>query len=116
MKLRCLHDGFLFAFLQEKVKGGLFVESTDWGFQIDPMKDRQKEGNDAFNRSLQEARWAKILTVGPECEEVEVGDYVAIEPMMHTNAFEHDGVKIYKSDESKVLIISKEKPNVHIAP
>ncbi len=116
MKLRCLHDGFLFAWLQRRTKDGYFVEKTEWGFEFAEVRDGNKAGYSALNRTLNEAHWALVLTTGPKCKEIEVGDYVAIEPMMYTNAFEHDGVKIHKSDESKVVAVSKEKPNVHIAP
>lgn len=114
MKLRCLHDGFLFVWLQRRTKEGHFVEHTDWGFEFAEVKDGNRAGYNSLQRTLNEGHWAVVLTVGPKCEEVKQGDYVIIEPMMHSNAFEYDGVQIYKSDETKVLIVSKEKQDTHI--
>jgi hypothetical protein len=111
MKLRCLHDGILFAFLQSTNAKGYFVEKTNWGFELAAPTDAQRAGNNVFNRTLQEGRWARVLTIGPECKTVEVGDYICVEPMMWTNSFTHDSVRIYKTDESKVMLISKEKPD-----
>ncbi len=114
MKLRCLRNGFLFAFLQNETAHGLFEEKTAWGFTMTPGSYLRGKDNPRYNDAMQKARWAKVLTIGPECEEVEVGDYVCVEPTMYTNAFVHDGIKIRKSDESKVMLISKEKPNVFV--
>ena len=114
MKLRCLRNGILFAFIQNETGHGLFEEKTNWGFTMTPGSYLHGKDKENFDRALQVGRWAKVLTIGPECEEVEVGDYVCIEPTMYTNAFMHDGIKIRKSDESKVMLISKEKPNVFV--
>lgn len=112
MKYRCIRNGILFAFLQQRTRKGTFVDQTSWGFQHGMFKDLNREGHNPLQRALKEGRWAKVLMIGPECEQVNVGDYICIEPLMHTNAFEYDGVKIHKTDESKVMLISKEKPNI----
>lgn len=114
MKLRCLHNGFLFVWLQQRTSGGFFVEETKWGFHFAESNDANRAGYNSLHRTLNQGYWGKVLTIGPECKEVKIGDYVIIEPMMHTNAFEYDGIKIYKSDESKILLISEEKPSVYI--
>lgn len=114
MKYRCLRNGILFAFIQPRTKKGTFIEQTSWGFQHGMLQDLHREGRSSLDRALNEGRWGKVLMVGHECEEVKVGDYICIEPLMHTNAFEYDGVKIHKTDESKVMLISKEKPSVYV--
>ena len=114
MKLRCIRNGILFAFLQGTNHKGYFEDETSWGFKIAADEDGQRAGHNAFDETVSKGRWAKVLVVGNECEEVEVGDYVCLEPNMWTNSFKHDGVAIRKSDESKVMIISKEKPEVRI--
>lgn len=111
MKLRAIRNSILFAFLQKETKQGYFSEETKWGFTITPNKSRQKTG---FDESVKKGRWAKVLLVGPECKEVETGDYVCLEPQMWTNGFNYEGIKIRKSDETKIMIISKEKPDVFI--
>lgn len=114
MKLRCLRNNILFVLLQRTNKKGVFIDETKWGFQIVPGTDFQGRDNAAFSNALQEGRWAKVLTVGPECEEIKPGDYICVEPQMWTNAFTYDGIKIRRTDESKVMLISKEKPDVRI--
>jgi hypothetical protein len=114
MKLRCIRNGILFAFLQGANSKGYFEEKTKWGFTIAADDNGQGVGNDAFTRSIEKGRWAKVLVIGNECEEVKVGDYVCLEPNMWTNSFTHDGIAIRKSDESKIMIISEEKPDVRI--
>lgn len=114
MKLRCIRNGILFAFLQNTNSKGYFEDQTSWGLKIVADKDGQGAGHGSFDRSISQGRWAKVLVVGNECDEVQVGDYICIEPQMWTNSFEYDGVQIRKTDESKVMIISKEKPNVFL--
>jgi len=114
MKLRCIRNGILFAFLQKTNQKGYFEDETSWGFTISADKNGQGQGHGAFDRSIKEGRWAKVLVVGNECQEVEVGDYICVEPAMWTNSFDYDGVAIRKTDESKVMIVSKEKPEIRI--
>ena len=106
MKLRCLRDCFLFAFLQKTTKDGVFVEETKWGFQVTPNNYFQGKDNAAFTRALEKGRWVKVLITGPDCKEVKQGDTVCLESQMWTNGFNYDGVQIRKSDESKVLMVA----------
>ena len=110
MKLRCLRNGILFVLLQKINEKGMFMEETTWGFEIMPGQNIKEKQHDGFHRTIDIGRWGKVLTVGPECEEVVVGDYVCVEPQMWTNAFKYDGIQIRKTDESKIMLISKEKP------
>ena len=99
--LKPLFDGILFVFLDD-FKKGFFQEETDWGFKIGATTDN----------SAQEARWAKVLAVGPDVpeEDVKKGTYVMIEPLMWTRGVENDGVQVWKTDFSKVMLISEEYP------
>lgn len=115
MKLRCLRNHFLFSFVQNQNAKGAFEEETSWGFKITPGKDFQGQDNEAFNKAIQNGRWAMVLITGPECEEVVKGDFVCLEPAMWTSAVDFDGLKVRRSDESKVMLISKEKPNVFVS-
>ena len=114
MKLRALRNNFLFAFLEKQNQKGYFIEQTNWGFEMFDNRDGNRLGHSSFDRSVKQGRWGKVLTIGPECEYVKVGDYVCLEPQMWTNSFTYDGVMIRRSDESKVMIISEEKPEVFI--
>ena len=114
MKLRCIRDGILFALLERVNVKGMFMEETKWGFQVMPGGNVNQKQHDGFYRSIDRGRWGKVLTIGPDCKEVKVGDYVCVEPQMWTNAFEYDGIQIRKTDETKIMLISKEKPEVRI--
>lgn len=112
MKLRCIRNGILFVFLQPVTSDGQFVEQTKWGFQLQNNPSKQSQ---SFGESIRhEGRWGKVLTIGPECEHVKIGDYICVEPNMWSNSFKYDDIQIRKTDESKVLLVSEEKPNVHI--
>jgi len=115
MKLRAIRNSFLFAFLQKQNDHGYFAESTEWGFDVIAHKDPKKEGHAAFDATLKQGRWGRVVLIGNDCDDVKVGDYVCLEPMMWTNGFKHDGIMIHKSDETKVMLISKEKPNVFVS-
>ena len=114
MKLRCIRNGIIFALLQKTNQKGYFEDETKWGFVIQADKDGQKAGHGAFDRSVAEGRWGKVLVIGRECENVNVGDYVCVEPQMWTNSFDFDGISVRKTDESKVMIVSKEKPEISL--
>lgn len=96
-----LFNGILFVFLDD-FKKGRFQEKTDWGFHIP---------GDHENTSKQ-GRWGKVLAVGPDVrsEDVETGDYIFVEPLMWTQGIEHDDTQVWKTDSTKVMLVSKEQP------
>lgn len=53
-------------------------------------------------------RWGAVVRVGEDVTEVATGDCVLIEPGMWTTAFETDGLRMWKTDESKIICISDE--------
>lgn len=114
MKLRALHNGLIVRPLEKTNSKGYVEESTSWGFEIQADKNGQGQGNGAFERTISRAHWAEVLVIGDECEEIEVGDFVCIEPQMWTNTFELDGITARKTDESKIIAVQKEEPNLFI--
>jgi hypothetical protein len=114
MKLRALHNGLIVRPLQDTNSKGYLEEETAWGFSVQAGLDGQKAGHGAFDRSLKRAAWAEVLVIGNECEEVVVGDFICIEPQMWTNTFDLNGIMARKTDETKVLAITKEEPNLYI--
>lgn len=87
-------NNVLFVFV-DSVSKGQFQETTESGITI--VSDRK--------RSAEKTRWAKVLAVGPNCKEVEKGDVICIEPLMWSLGFKHDGVEIWKTDETKVMCV-----------
>lgn len=106
MAIRCIRDGIIFTFLDKENAKGTFMEKTKSGIEIIPGVASAGERNSM-------GRWALVLAIGPGCKEVKLGHYICIEPQAWTNSLVYDGVKIRKTDESKVMIVSKEKPDVH---
>jgi hypothetical protein len=53
-------------------------------------------------------RWGTAILVGPECEQVQAGDYILVEKGMWTPSFKSSGLKLWKTDETKVLCTSDE--------
>ena len=53
-------------------------------------------------------RWGFVLKVGPDVEDIAVGDCILVEKGMWTSSFDSDGVKMWKTDESKIICVSDE--------
>lgn len=95
-----LFDGILFVFVED-FKKGIFKEETDWGFTLGNTDETAKMG-----------RWAKVMSVGPDIspDDLEVGIFIFIEPLMWTKGITHDGVDVWKTDISKVMAVSHAYP------
>ena len=100
MALRPLKNYFLFAFFNE-TSGGMFGPDRNRGKIMLVGRDIMTQGT--------LPRWAKVLAVGPEVTDISVGDIVLIEAGKWTIGFEHEGVKIWKSDQDKVLAIGEDE-------
>lgn len=84
----------MFAFYDE-VTGGIFRDKSEAGIQL----ILQDQGGG-------EPRWGKIVAMGPNVtDELNSGDDILIEPLMWTNGLEHEGVKIWVTDETKILLV-----------
>ena len=53
-------------------------------------------------------RWGRVVAVGPESE-VKVGEFVLIEALMWTYGTEIDGEKMWKTDDSRVMMVTTEE-------
>jgi hypothetical protein len=99
MALRPLKNSFLFAFFNDTAQG-LFFERNK-GKIILTNKDWDSMG--------QFARWGRVLAVGPQVTDFNVGEIVLIEAGKWTIGFEHEGVRIWKSDQEKVIAIGEDE-------
>jgi len=97
-----LQNKILFTFLNETDSKGLFKDKTSFGFEI--------IGNTDDTTKI--ARWAKVLAFGPKATSMKNGLYILVEPLMYTNGFVHDNIRIWQTDESKVMLVSEEKPDI----
>lgn len=96
--VRPIENGIIFKFL-EGISNKAFDNRTSWGFEI---RDRV---NDA-----KRPRWAIVERIGPKVTQVSEGDYILIENLQWTNALEYKNDKFWKTNESKVIMVSKEMP------
>lgn len=99
MALKPLKTSFLFVFFNDTAQG-LFYERNK-GRIILTNKDLDSQGK--------YARWGKVLAVGPEVTDFKAGDIVLIEAGMWTLGFLHDGIKVWKSDQAKVIALGEDE-------
>lgn len=53
-------------------------------------------------------RWGEVLALGPDCDGLNVGDYILIESLMWMEGTKVDGVRMWKTDDTKVLIVTND--------
>lgn len=106
--LEPIKHNILFVFLQKTNKAGSFVETTSWGFEMSHDEAAH------FENTAKNGRWAKVVSCGPDVnrEEIAPGQYIFIEPLMWTTGMTFDGVKIWKTDPTKVMLVSDDFPEV----
>ena len=96
-----LRNGILFVFMDKTVGSeGKFGAFTEWGFNLGVNTDD----------TTKSGRWGRVLAVGPEATEVKEDMFIFIEPLMWTKGFSHNASKVWKTDESKVMLISIDPP------
>jgi co-chaperonin GroES (HSP10) len=98
MKLQPLGKNIIFAFVEDTSQGRFVPKSGGKiviaGQNIDQNRD---------------PKWGKVILVGPDVkqEDVKVGQYILVEPLMWSPGFEHEGVKLWKTDSTKVMATSE---------
>jgi len=96
MNLRPLGKNIIFIFLEE-VSQGRFTPSHASGIIL-------TNKNVDVNR---EPKWGKVFLTGPDCDdEIKVGDYILVESLCWTPGFDFDGIKFWKTDSDKVMMVS----------
>lgn len=94
-KLRPLKNTVLFQFLDETGGAkGRFAERYNGSIVIPVLNSTQ-------NKS---PRWGKAVRVGPDVREIKEGDFILIEPLQWTYNEVFEGEKIWKTDESKIML------------
>lgn len=101
-QLKAIKDRIIFQFLED-TSSGSFANTTDWGFVIKDAKEDMKV-----------ARWARVNVVGKDVKDVTPEDYILIEPLMWTLHIEVGGQRYWTTNESKVMLLSKERPKGYL--
>lgn len=96
MKAQPLDNGILFVF-KDTAKHGMFEDVSDLGIILGRDKDS----------SAQQPRWIKVVAVGPDVkdESLKPGAVALVEPLMWTKGIVYDGIEIWKTDESKIMMV-----------
>lgn len=85
-----------------------FVENTQRGRFLEESESGIYLGTD-HQREAARPRWGTAIAVGPDVTDVVVGDLILIESSQWTYGTEYDGVKIWRTSEDKVLLVSEEQ-------
>ena len=102
MNIKPLNNNILFQFLDHTggAKGKFTDRITPSGIVIPTLDSAQKL-----------PRWGKVVALGPKAAEagLSVGDFILIEALMWSFGTEVDGVKMWKTDDSKVLMVTDDE-------
>lgn len=96
--LKPLSNNIMFSFLD--ITGGekgRFTDTHRSGIILVPSVSSQKVH-----------RWGKVQAVGPKVDGVVLGDYILIEALMWMEGTEVDNIKMWKTDDSKVLAVTSD--------
>jgi hypothetical protein len=102
MALKPLGNSFLFAFLND-TDGTKFIPKNKGRIILTAHARGDVRSQGEF------ARWAKVLAIGPLVTDFKNGDIVLIDKLKWTKGFEHDDVRIWKSDQDQVLAIGADE-------
>ena len=94
-----LKNNIMFQFLDETggSKGTFADRATASGIIIAQTAAQQKL-----------PRWGKVTAVGPDSA-VSIGDFILVEALMWTFGTEIDGEKMWKTDDSRVLMVTDDE-------
>lgn len=94
--LKPLGNNVMFSFIDETggSKGRFHDRPTEAGIILVSSADSNKKH-----------RWGKVVAAGPKAE-VNTGDYILVEALMWMEGTSVDGVKVWKTDDSKILAVT----------
>ena len=101
--LKPLADRFLFQFMNEH-RDGKFIEKSKFGFIL---------SNQDLQVQADRPRWARVVAIGPDVVDFNVGDLVLIEYGQWTTRVTFEKNDYWKSDQSKVIAIGDSEEVVY---
>lgn len=96
MEIRAIRNHILFQFIDRVTARGEFEEEkTKSGIII----------NSHFDTSAKTSRWARIVSLGPDCSNYlrELGCEILIENLKWTKGVPFSGQTVWKTDENQIL-------------
>ena len=102
--IKPLRNNILFIFLDETSgpKGKFTDRKTKEGIILPILDSTQKH-----------PRWGKVLAVGPDTT-VKVGEYILIEGLQWTFGVKLDDVKMWKTDDSRVIVVTDDLMDTYV--
>jgi hypothetical protein len=96
MKIRAIYNQILFQFIDRVNNKGQFEEAKSNGGIIIIG---------GFDDSAKQARWARVVSLGPDCSDVlrAPGVEILIENLKWTEGVSLEGQKLWKTDETQLL-------------
>jgi len=52
-------------------------------------------------------RWGRVVSIGPDCRDVQVGDRVMVQAQKWTKGFKHDDVWLWMTQENFIIFIDE---------
>jgi hypothetical protein len=98
--IKPLSNKFTFIFLDDII-GGEFESVTASGIVIKLQHE-----------TISSPRWGIVQEVGPKVQDFKSGEYVMIEALGWTDGMTVDDRKVWFSDDSKVIMVSEEPPEL----
>lgn len=95
-KLKAIGSSIIFQFTNE-TSSGRFIEKSA-GRIILTNQNLDEQGKFA--------RWAKVVSIGTDVKDVEVGQFVLIEALQWTMKHEFEGQAYWRTTEDKILATS----------
>jgi co-chaperonin GroES (HSP10) len=91
-----IKNSILFQF-DDEVRGGRFHDVSESGIILGSSHDSQ----------VKVARWGTVVAIGPDVEDIGVGEHILIEAMGWTSDITADGVRVWRTDDTKVLAVEE---------
>lgn len=96
---RATQNRIIFQFVDETTNSN-FKNKTNWGFEFTQHAEE-----------LKSPRWGVITHIGSKIKEVEVGQYILIEPLMWTLGMTMPDGTYWTTAIDKVMAVSDEHPH-----
>jgi hypothetical protein len=110
--LKPLHNHIVFRFLEDfqiiengTIKTSRFIKKTEWGLELGHGSDGRRDSDTA--------KWGQIVAMGPEVTDLEVGDYILLQPLMWTHACVYNEERLWRTKPREVLLTTKDYPLAH---
>ena len=91
------------------IKDHILVEEMEFGFR------KTRAGviilaDDGKDRGIR-PRWGKVFAIGPDQDEIKIGQWILVEHGRWTRGVEVDGVMLRRVDTKDVMLVTDDEPH-----